>query len=319
MVEVDYEGEYSIRTVNLWKIYSNGIQAVRGINLTVGVREIFGLLGPNGAGKTTTLRMIMGLLLPTRGKIYVWGRDVTKNPIIVRKYIGYVPQFFSLYSDLTVFENLKFYAKLYGLRSGEILERIKYVIDVVGIRRYKDVLAGNLSGGFKRRLELAAALIHDPPILILDEPTAGVDPPVRRGFWRLFRDLRNEGKIILVTTHYMDEAENCDRLALISYGEIIAEGKPREIKRMTYGGDVIRLRVKNACMKALEGLPIRMLDIIEGDNYVEIRAIVDDYATRVPEIVESLRNKNIEVLLIEQVPVTLEDAFIKLVEEGDGA
>ena len=307
--------EYSIRTVNLWKIYPNGIQAVRGINLTIGKKEIFGLLGPNGAGKTTTLRMIMGLLLPTRGEIYVQGHDVVRNPAIVREYIGYVPQFFSLYSDLTVFENLRFYASLYGLSSSIALERIRFVMDVVGIRRYKDVLAGNLSGGYKRRLELAVALIHDPPILILDEPTAGVDPPIRRAFWEMFRDLKKEGKTILVTTHYMDEAENCDRLALISYGKIIAEGKPREIKRMTYGGDLVRIRIRGSADRIINSLPVKkIVDVVSGDNYVEIRAIVDDYSVRLPDIVEYLSSENIDVLLTEQVPVTLEDAFIELVK-----
>ncbi len=312
--------DYSIRTVNLWKIYPNGIQAVRGINLGIRRNEIFGLLGPNGAGKTTTLRMIMGLLLPTRGKIYVQDHDVVRNPAIVRRYIGYVPQFFSLYSDLTVFENLKFYASLYGLSSSVALERIRFVMDVVGIRRYKDVLAGNLSGGYKRRLELAVALIHDPPILILDEPTAGVDPPIRRAFWEMFRDLKREGKTILVTTHYMDEAENCDRLALISYGKIIAEGRPREIKRMTYGGDIVRIRIRGSPGNVIGSLPVKeVLDVRRGDDYTEIRALVDDFSIRLPDILEYLNNRNIDVLLAEQVQVTLEDAFIELVRRAEGS
>ena len=307
----------AITTRNLWKIYPNGIKAVRGINLDIPKREIFGLLGPNGAGKTTTIRMIMGLLAPTNGEIYVWGHDVIANPVVARKYIGYVPQFFSLYPDLTVMENMLFYARLYELPPYEARERIREIMEITDIGQYKNVLAGNLSGGYKRRLELAVALIHDPPILLLDEPTAGVDPPIRRAFWELFRRLRNEGKTILVTTHYMDEAENCDKLALISYGKIIAEGTPREIKKMTYGGDIVRIKVRGDIEGVIDSLPVKkIMDRKRDSSSFEIFALVNDYAVDVPDIVEFLNSHDLDVLLIEQVQVTLEDAFIELVKRA---
>jgi len=308
---------HAILTRNLWKIYPNGIRAVRGINLAIREGEIFGLLGPNGAGKTTTIRMIMGLLAPTCGEIYVWGVNVVQKPIVARRFIGYVPQFFSLYPDLTVMENMMFYASLYGIPKAEAREKVHEVMRAVDILRYRDVLAGNLSGGYKRRLELAVALIHDPPILLLDEPTAGIDPPIRRAFWELFRELKRSGKTILVTTHYMDEAENCDRLALISHGKIIAEGSPREIKRMTYGGDLIRIRIRGRADNV--DLPVkRVLNKKLGDGYVEIRALVEDYARDIPAIVEKLRTIGEDVLLVEPIQVTLEDAFIELVRRcGD--
>ncbi len=308
---------WAIEARNLWKIYPNGIQAVRGINLRIPRNEIFGLLGPNGAGKTTTIRMIMGLLAPTDGTIFVWGHDVVADPIVARKYIGYVPQFFSLYPDLTVMENMMFYAKLYELPGSLARERINEIMEITEIKRYRDVLAGNLSGGFKRRLELAVALIHDPPILLLDEPTAGVDPPIRRAFWELFRNLRKEGKTILVTTHYMDEAENCDKLALISYGKIIAEGSPREIKKKTFGGDIIRIKVRGDVGEIINSLPIKKLMNIKRSNAsTEIYALVNDYGVDMPNIVEFLSNHGLDVLLIEPVPVTLEDAFIELVKRA---
>ena len=293
------------------------IVAVNHLNMDVYRGEIYALLGPNGAGKTTTVRMLMGLIKPSSGEIYVDGIDVVRKPHLVKKRVGYVPQFFSLYSDLTVVENLDFLGRIYGMTHEERRRRINELLKTVELTRHRDVLAGNLSGGLKRRLGLAAALIHDPKLLILDEPTAGVDPPLRRAFWRLFKDLKEAGKTILVTTHYMDEAEHADRIGLISAGKLRAVGTPREIKRMVHGGDLMRIVLRGIkrtdnnflhldhVMKILER---RLLD----DSKLEIIVVVRDFGSALPDITAHFSQKNVDVLLIEPVPITLEDAFIAL-------
>ncbi len=297
------------------------IVAVNHLNMDVYKGEIYALLGPNGAGKTTTVRMIMGLLKPTSGKIIVDDIDVIKHPNIVKKKVGYMPQFFSLYSDLTVFENLDFYGRIYGLQREVRLKRIRELLKIVELTKYKDVLAGNLSGGLKRRLGLIATLIHDPKLIILDEPTAGVDPPLRRAFWKLFLRLRDEGKTILVTTHYMDEAENADRIGLISQGKLKAVGSPREIKRMVYGGDLMRLIVSNG-HSSFNSKDIhlddndKIIDVIRvrrlGDSKTELILVVKDFGSTLPSISSALQRRGISILLAEPLPITLEDAFIAL-------
>lgn len=314
MASVTMEAMIVIR--NLVKRFGT-IVAVNHLNMDVYRGEIYALLGPNGAGKTTTVRMLMGLIKPSSGEIYVDGIDVVRKPHLVKKRVGYVPQFFSLYSDLTVVENLDFLGRIYGMTHEERRRRINELLKTVELTRHRDVLAGNLSGGLKRRLGLAAALIHDPKLLILDEPTAGVDPPLRRAFWRLFKDLKEAGKTILVTTHYMDEAEHADRIGLISAGKLRAVGTPREIKRMVHGGDLMRIVLRGIkrtdnnflhldhVMKILER---RLLD----DSKLEIIVVVRDFGSALPDITAHFSQKNVDVLLIEPVPITLEDAFIAL-------
>ena len=307
---------YAVETKNLVKRFGH-FTAVNKLDLRIRYGEIYALLGPNGAGKTTTVRMIMGLLRPTMGEIYVDGVNVVRYPEKAKKRIGYVPQFFSLYEDLTVLENMDFYARIYELPRESRLKRINELLRIVELSRFKDFLAGNLSGGMKRRLSLAVALLHDPPILILDEPTAGVDPPLRRAFWRLFTDLKKEGKTILVTTHYMDEAEKADRIGLISRGRLIAEGTPRQIKRMVYGGDLVRIiyRSYDTVPNSIKELPfvIRILNYKKVDAAKEeLVIVVKDFGSNTPEIADFLKRTGAEPLLIEPVPITLEDAFIAL-------
>lgn len=204
-------------------------EAVRQISLKVKRGSIYGLLGPNGAGKSTTIRMICGVLKPSGGTAFIDGMDVYKEAEQIKARIGYMSQKFSLYDDLTVIENLKFYASLYGIYGKERNERIRQLIDMAGINGRENQLAGQLSGGWKQRLALSCALIHKPSLLILDEPTAGVDPVARRIFWELIFKLAAQGITVLVTTHYMDEAESCDRVAFVFDGQKIAEGTPREL------------------------------------------------------------------------------------------
>ncbi len=199
---------------------------------------MFGLLGPNGSGKTTTIRMLCGLLEPSEGTALVAGIDVTVAPERIKERIGYMSQRFGLYEDLTVSENLHFYAGIYGLRDVERRTRVGGVVDFLGggLDRRLGQLAGTLSGGWKQRLALGCAMLHRPPVLFLDEPTAGVDPAARRSFWRTIGTLAAEGTTVIVTTHYMDEAERCGRLAMLSGGHLIALGSPAEVAAQVGGG-----------------------------------------------------------------------------------
>ncbi|HET7789981.1 MAG TPA: ABC transporter ATP-binding protein [Gemmatimonadales bacterium] len=215
------------------------VTAVRDLSLEVPPGEIFGLLGPNGSGKTTTIRMLCGLLEPSAGSASVAGVDVAQAPERVKSHIGYMSQRFGLYEDLTVAENLDFYAGVYGLRGEARAARIAEVTGFIGLAAERTLqLAGQLSGGWKQRLALACALIHRPDVLFLDEPTAGVDPAARRNFWRAIQDLARAGTTVVVTTHYMDEAAQCARVALMSSGHLIALGSPAEVARQV-GGETL--------------------------------------------------------------------------------
>lgn len=203
--------------------------AVEGLDLEVRRGEVFGLLGPNGSGKTTTIRMLTGLMEPTAGEAFVAGVDVRRDPEEVRRRIGYMSQRFGLYEDLTVAENVRFYAGLYGLRGAGARARVEQQLAGLGLEGRRDQLAGTLSGGWKQRVALACATTHRPALVFLDEPTAGVDPLSRRQFWDRIGLLAREGTTCVVTTHYMDEAERCERLAFIARGRLIAVGTPAEI------------------------------------------------------------------------------------------
>ena len=205
--------------------------AVDGLTLAVDKGEVFGLLGPNGSGKTTTIRMFCGLLTPTAGTATVAGCDVVRDGEAVRHKIGYMSQKYGLYDDLTVVENIRFYSTIYGLHGDRRETRIAALVDELDLSERVRQFAGTLSGGWKQRLALACAMAHEPPVLFLDEPTAGVDPASRRRFWEIIHEFARRGTTILVTTHYMDEAERCDRLAFMSRGHLIALGTPDEVTK----------------------------------------------------------------------------------------
>jgi len=220
--------EYAVVIEELTKKFKD-TTAVDGISFKIPKGKIFGLLGPNGAGKSTTIRMICGVLTPTSGEGKILGYNLYKESEKIKQNIGYMSQKFSLYEDLTVIENLKFYANIYSLKKDIRKQRIKELVDMAGLNGREKAITGNLSGGWKQRLALSCALIHRPKLLILDEPTAGVDPVSRRIFWEMIFELANQGITILVTTHYMDEAQSCDEVAFVFRGRIIAKGTPEEL------------------------------------------------------------------------------------------
>lgn len=220
--------------------------AVDSVSFEVQHGEIFGFLGPNGSGKTTTIRIMLGLLQATKGKVNVLQMDVSLDSAKIRPKVGYMSQRFSLYNDLTVIQNLNFYGAAYGLRDSILRERIKEALSNAGLEGREHAKTKDLSGGWRQRLALGAAILHKPEILFLDEPTAGVDPISRRAFWDLLYLLVDEGITVFVTTHYMDEAEHCHRLAFIQRGKIIANGSPAQIKQETMTGKVIELAPSDA-------------------------------------------------------------------------
>ena len=224
------DDEVAVRTVALRKVFG-ALVAVDNLDLEIHRGEVFGLLGPNGSGKTTTIRMLCGLLEPTSGHASVAGIDVGTDPEGVRRRIGYMSQRYGLYDDLTMRENIRFYASMYGLRGSRRTVREEALLDDLGLRARQDQMAGTLSGGWKQRLALACATAHEPDMLFLDEPTAGVDPASRRLFWEWIYGLAKKGTTILVTTHYMDEAERCQRLGFLSRGHLIALGTVGEVTK----------------------------------------------------------------------------------------
>ncbi len=306
------EENLAIEAENLTKKFGKFV-AVNHINLKIKKGETFGLLGPNGAGKTTTIRMITGVIKPSDGYVKVFGMNVAKERKKILRYIGYMPQKFSLYEDLTVEENIKLYGRLQGIIGTSLRERVKELLERFYLWEFRKRLAGRLSGGMKQRLALATALVHDPKLLILDEPTAGVDPPLRRRFWKYFKELNKEGKTILVTTHYMDEAENCDRLALMNRGSIIAEGTPREIKKKALGGELIEIRFEGE----LDPYKLPGVKSVLDDSGQRYLLIVEDAGLYLPKIVKKAEELGTKILVAAPVYVSLEEAFIRFMGEAE--
>jgi len=304
----------AIRSVNLSKRFGDVI-AVRGLNLEVNEGEIFGLLGPNGAGKTTAVRIFCGLLLPTSGRAFVLGDDVVREPQKVKANVGYMPQRFSMYEDLTCYENLDFYAGIHGVAKSRRGDRIKEVLSLVQLEGYGNRIVGNLSGGMKQRLALGCSLVHQPKLLILDEPTAGIDPPLRRIFWNYFKGLRRENVTIVMNTHYMDEASLCDRIAIMSQGMLAGMGPPSALRRQVAGGDSIEVYTSQP-ERARQVLANRPhVKGVEGEDS-PLRVMVDDAGAAIPQITEALKENGIDILKMGVIEPTLEDVFISLTRGG---
>jgi len=300
--------DYAVNVVDLTKKFGD-FSAVNGVTFDIKRGQIFGFLGPNGAGKTTTIRMLLGLLRPTSGHASVLGFDIVRQPEQIRKHIGYMSQRFSLYRDLTVAENLDFYGRTYGVRGQRLRERKEFVVEMAGLQGRERELTRNLSGGWKQRLALGSAILHEPEMLFLDEPTAGVDPISRRAFWDLLYNLAEEGTTIFVTTHYMDEAEHCQDLAFIHNGRIIAQGAPEEIKVNKMQGQVLEIDCTQPDLAI--GL-LRQMELFEEVALYGalVHVVADGVEGYKPRIAKALAEAGVEVQAMDAIAPSLEDVFI---------
>jgi ABC-2 type transport system ATP-binding protein len=299
---------YAVEARDLYKRFGDFV-AVNHVSFQLPPGAIFGFLGPNGAGKTTTIRMLLGLLRPTSGTALVLGYDIVHQAAEVRKRIGYMSQKFSLYNDLTVEENLDFFAGVYGVRGDRLRRRKAYILRMAGLEGRQRTLTRNLSGGWKQRLALGTAIVHEPQLLLLDEPTAGVDPISRRAFWELLYELAEAGTTILVTTHYMDEAEHCQSLAFIQRGRMVAMGSPQEIKEQEMRGQVLEVACErpDVAIQALRALRV----FEEVALYGSLLHVVTGEPEAHRELIErTLRERGLEDVTVDQIAPSLEDVFI---------
>lgn len=285
--------------------------AVDNIDLKIKKGEIFGFLGPNGSGKSTTIKMLCGLLLPSNGKGFVGGYDIMKESEEIKNNIGYMSQKFSLYDDLTVEENIDFFSGIYGVLNSKKKERKEWVLEMAGLRDRRDTITKTLPGGFKQRLALGCAILHEPPIIFLDEPTSGVDPISRRNFWNLIYEMSRAGITIFVTTHYMDEADYCNRLSLIYRGKVIAEGTPREMKEKYMTKDILEIETERF-VEAMESLNLKGIETAIFGRL--LHSTVDNADQSIPEIKKILGGLNIKITRIDKIVPSLEDVFVKLIE-----
>jgi len=307
--------EIVVEVRNLEKRFG-AFRAVAGVSFAVRRGEIFGFLGPNGAGKSTTIRMLCGLLAPTGGAGTVAGFDIVRETEKIKTRIGYMSQKFSLYDELTVGENIDFYSGIYRLPANRKADRKAWVLEMAGLRDHLHARTATLSGGWKQRLALGCAVLHEPPILFLDEPTSGVDPNSRRQFWDLIYTLSERGVTVFVTTHYMEESEYCDRLGIIYRGELIALGTPRELKTRYMPAAVLEIDCArpNDAMGVIERLPAVKEAALFGHG---LHAVAVDAVAAEAAIREALAGAGHHLARIERITPTLEDVFVSLIETRD--
>jgi ABC-2 type transport system ATP-binding protein len=290
--------------------------AVDDVSFEVGRGEVFGFLGSNGAGKSTTIRMLCGLLTPTSGNAWVDGIDVGREPERVKRRLGYMSQKFSLYEQLTVDQNINFYAGLYGLRGARLAERRRFVLEMAGLVGREQLLTHDLAGGWRQRLALGCALLHEPPLLFLDEPTGGVDPVSRRDFWRLIDELSRQGTTVLVTTHYMDEAERCDRVAIIQAGRLAALGTIAELKSAFANRPIVEFRASDPvrAMAVADELPmVEKTSLFGTAVHAVLRPSDGDAASGLRD---ALVKAGLRVDAFESVVPSLDDVFLDVVDKA---
>jgi len=307
--------EASVVVEDLTKRFGTFV-AVDSISFQAHRGEIFGFLGPNGAGKSTTIRILCGLLLPSSGQARVAGVDVAREPELVRQQIGYMSQKFSLYNDLKVIENLRFFAGLYSVPAKVLPERLAWALHMAGLEGREQTPTRDLAVGWKQRLALGCAVLHRPPIVFLDEPTSGVDPVSRRKFWELIQQMVSEGITVFVTTHYMDEAEYCNRLVLIDRGRIVAMGTPTELKTRSLKGQLLLVECEplGPGLEALHEAPGVLDAAVFGSS---LHATVADAQGAMPGIRAALEARGLKVGRLEQIPPSLEDVFVNLTAARD--
>jgi len=309
------KNDVPIRVSGLTKKFGD-FTAVNDVSFEVKKGEIFGFLGSNGSGKSTTIRMLIGILEPTAGTAVVGGYNVLKNPEKVKETVGYMSQRFSLYEDLTVYENLNFYGGIYGMRENDIKSRINWVLEKADMKGKEHLLARELPSGWKQRLALSCALLHRPKIVFLDEPTSGVDPVSRRNFWNLINFITEEGITVFVTTHYLEEAEYCNNLAFIHFGRIIISGNPSELKRNVIKRSVFEIESRE---------PIKISEILKKEDFIEDVSIFGVKVHVMPKTVNVnseylktyMKDKSIGYKRINEIIPSLEDVFIELIKQKD--
>jgi ABC-2 type transport system ATP-binding protein len=289
--------------------------AVDRLNFTVKRGEIFGFLGANGAGKSTTIRMLCGLLQATSGTAHVGGYDITTQPDMVKQNIGYMSQRFSLYDDLTVEQNIRFFGGVYGLSDSRLKERMRWVLEMADLEGRQESMTKTLSGGWKQRLALGCAILHEPPIIFLDEPTGGVDPLSRRNFWELINRLSGEGVTVLVTTHFLDEAEYCNDIILINAGRLIASGSPTELKTAHITTPLLEVSLTSgSIVESLETVRVQPWAVETSVFGTKLHVMVKDQETGMRAIREVLSAKGMSVARIERIVPSLEDVFLYLLD-----
>ncbi|HET6380153.1 MAG TPA: ABC transporter ATP-binding protein [candidate division Zixibacteria bacterium] len=291
----------------------NGFTAVRDLSLEVPRGHILGLIGPSGSGKTTTVRMLTGTLRPTAGGIRVMGHDPLHFGRTVRRQIAYMPQLFSLYPDLTARENVGFVAALYGYSWFGRESRIRRALEVVDLWDARDRLARDLSGGMQRRLELACAIVHDPQVLFIDEPTAGIDPMLRVSIWDELREMRDQGRTLLVTTQYVGEAEYCDEVALLAEGELIALDTPEALRQHVYGGDVLEIDTDRAVDPEAIATVGEVMEVRQPAPR-RLIVVVPEAGPATPRLMDALRQRGVGVVAIEEYQPSFDEVFTDLVQ-----
>ncbi|MDY0291516.1 MAG: ABC transporter ATP-binding protein [Desulfuromonadaceae bacterium] len=311
------DNEIAVAVKGLGKRFGDFI-AVDNVSFEVTTGEIFGFLGPNGAGKSTTIRMLCGILTPSSGTGTVAGYDVLTEAEKIKAHIGYMSQKFSLYEDLTVEENINFYSGIYRIAPEKKEARKEWVLEMAGLKEHRHSRTGILSGGWKQRLALGCAILHEPPIIFLDEPTSGVDPISRRQFWDLIYELTETGVTVFVTTHYMDEAEYCDRIGLIYRGELIAIGSPEALKTEEMQEDILEVM----CARPQDAM--EELEQVDGVGSVALfgrglHVVVEDSEAMVPKLREFLSKQGYQVERVDKIVPSMEDLFVSLIETRDRA
>jgi ABC-2 type transport system ATP-binding protein len=303
----------AIEVENLTKNFGDFV-AVDHVNFSVKEGEIFGFLGANGAGKSTTIRMLCGILESTSGTARVGGFDINKEPEKVKENIGYMSQRFSLYEDLTVDENINFYGRVYGLTNEQIEERKQWVLEMANLKGREKSITGTLPGGWKQRLALGCAVLHRPKIVFLDEPTSGVDPVMRRRFWELINELSSQGVTVLVTTHFLEEAEYCNNIVLINAGKIIAVGSPKELKANYITTPILEVTCSNVieAMTLFEKEPWSIETSVFGTH---LHITVPDETLAKQEIQRILAENGISLTKVDRITPSLEDVFIYLLDQ----
>jgi ABC-2 type transport system ATP-binding protein len=300
----------AIKIYNIEKKYGE-VEALKGISFEVNEGEMFGLVGPDGAGKTSTIRILCGLLLPSAGKAEIFGHDLVKDKINIQKQIGYLSQKFSLYGDLTVDENIEFFADLHGVKNFQ--ERRNQLLDFTRLTDFRKRLADNLSGGMKQKLALACTLIHKPKIIFLDEPTTGVDPVSRRDFWKILSDLLKDKVTIFMSTPYLDEAERCNRIALLNDGKVLSFDTPKNIK-----DSFKKIVVEIVCSPVIEAYKyLKANSKFEVQMFGDrLNVVLNDYEKEFPVVEKLVLSSNSKIIDHRIIPISLENVFIHLINEA---